>query len=214
MPESRSPAPLHVPGEIVPSLLATRDLSELKVLLAVAHLSHGGTRAVAGDELHTPELVRAVAGPNTPESGDVRVARALSRAVVNGSLLRVTVSGGETPRHKYVLPTRRGVELVDALRRDDGTAASELQLDGDEPVAVYRPNVFAFYEHHLGALTPLIAEQLRDAERSYPRAWVEDAILAAAEANTTNWRYIETVLSRWEHDGTSGSEAPQRTHGT
>ena len=91
--------------------------------------------------------------------------------------------------------------MVDRLRAGESGTVLELGLPTDADISVYRPNVFAFYEQYLGPLTPLVADQLRDAERSYPRLWIEEAIIAAADSHTRSWRYIETMLTRWEETG-------------
>jgi len=35
-----------------------------------------------------------------------------------------------------------------------------------------RPNIFKLYEENIGPLTPLIADALKDAEKTYPPEWV------------------------------------------
>jgi DnaD/phage-associated family protein len=205
MPEAAVEDGVTIPGELFDQLSATQDLSELKAVLFVLRLSGtGATRAVPSIELHAPRVARTIAGPHHPEGAEKRVQRALDRAVTNGALLRVTV-GPASNRQAYLLPaTRHARALVDRLRGDDSDTAIDLGLPAGAEIGVYRPNVFAFYEQHLGPLTPLVADQLRDAERSYPRIWIEEAIIAAADSNTRSWRYVETILSRWEETGAPG----------
>jgi DnaD/phage-associated family protein len=50
-------------------------------------------------------------------------------------------------------------------------------------------------------LTPMISEQLRDAQNAYPDAWVRDAIRQAANQNKRKWSYISAVLERWAAEG-------------
>ena len=64
-----------------------------------------------------------------------------------------------------------------------------------------RPNVFQCYEENIGMLTPMIADELRDAEKEYPAGWVEDAIREAAASNVRSWRYAVAVLERWRREG-------------
>jgi DNA replication protein len=209
MPEADQEAGVSIPGELFDRLIATQDLSELKAILCVLRLSGtAATRAVPSAELRAPQVARAIAGPHNPEGGEKRAQRAVDRAVTNGALLRITV-GPASNCQQYLLPaTPQARSVVERLRADEMGTAVELGLPPDTDLSVYRPNVFAFYEQHLGPLTPLVADQLRDAERSYPRIWIEEAIIAAADSNTRSWRYIETILSRWEETGApSGSAA-------
>jgi DNA replication protein len=206
MPEAGIAGGVSIPEELFERIAQTQDLSELKAILFVLRLSgSGASRAVTAAELRSPHIERAIAGPHHPEGGELRAQRAVDRAVTNGALLRLTV-GAADARRQYLLPaTTQARSLVARLRVDDPETVQELGLPSDEDIAVYRPNVFAFYEQHLGPLTPLVADQLRDAERSYPRIWIEEAIVAAADSHTRNWRYIETVLARWEETGAPGS---------
>lgn len=202
MPDRAGNAPTSIPPEMFDRLLETEDLSELKAILQVLRLSGDESpRPVPVADLLAPGAARTIAGPHHPEGAERRAQRAIDRAVANGSLLRVAVDSGTGPA-SYVFPaTTAARTLVERLRAGDPRAARVTGLPADAPVSVYRPNVFAFYEQHLGPLTPLVADQLRDAERSYPRLWIEEAIVAAADSNTRSWRYIETVLARWEETG-------------
>ncbi len=202
MPDDPSESGVVVPREVFDRLLQTQDLAELKAILAVFRLSgRASGRPVPVASVLGPELARTIAGPLNPEGAQLRAQRAIDRAVTNGALLRISVES-QTGREAFVVPcTEEGRSLVDRLRAADPSAAGEVGLSSSADVSVYRPNVFAFYEQHLGPLTPLVADQLRDAERSYPRLWIEEAIIAAADSNTRSWRYIETILTRWEATG-------------
>jgi DnaD/phage-associated family protein len=185
-----------------------RDLSELKVALHVWYLaSRLGTLAVRKSELATPDLVRSIVGTDSPEPGLERLWRAVDRAVANGVLLRLKVRRNEE-RETFLLPaTRRSRVLVERAAHDD-QAAESIGLPPDFDATLYRPNVFAVYERLIGPLTPLVAEQLREAERSYPRSWVEQAIAEAAHYQRRSWRYIEAILTQWEERG-APPEAPR-----
>jgi len=76
-------------------------------------------------------------------------------------------------------------------------------------VEVERPNIFALYEQNIGLLQPLIAEELREAEKTYPAAWIEEAFKIAVERNARNWRYIKAILERWTREGKDDG-APKR----
>ena len=70
-----------------------------------------------------------------------------------------------------------------------------------EPRAAEPENVYALYEANIGLLTPMVADQLRDAEQTYPVEWIEAAIREATERNVRNWRYVATILNRWAAAG-------------
>ncbi len=71
----------------------------------------------------------------------------------------------------------------------------------DPVVAVKEKNIFTLYENNIGMLNPLISEELKEAEKVYPAAWVEDAFKEAVTLNKRSWRYIEAILKRWAVEG-------------
>jgi DnaD/phage-associated family protein len=78
--------------------------------------------------------------------------------------------------------------------------------------ATAQPNVFALYEENIGTITPLMAEELQEAEERYPSDWLEAAFREAVLANKRSWRYIERILRRWEIEGPDYEE-PERDTG-
>lgn len=194
--ESRPSTPAD---ELIDDVLPrVTDIAELKAILYVHHLSRRRARpAVPYADLLDGRRLSAIVGIDTPEPAEDRLRRAVERAVAAGFLLRVSADG-----HAWLLPaTNAGRTLIDRLRAGEPEALADLGLPAAADVVVHRPNVFSLYEKHLGPLTPLVAEQIRDAERVYPRAWIEEAIRAAADNNRRSWRYVEAILVRWEAEG-------------
>ena len=58
-----------------------------------------------------------------------------------------------------------------------------------------KPNIFALYEENVGIIGPMMAEALKEAETTYPAAWIEEAFREAVARNKRSWRYIETILT-------------------
>jgi DnaD/phage-associated family protein len=81
----------------------------------------------------------------------------------------------------------------------------------NEPIDIYseHPNIFQLYEANIGPLTPILADALRDAEKSYPADWIEDAFRIAVERNKRNWHYIEAILHRWQEGGLDDQKGKQ-----
>jgi DnaD/phage-associated family protein len=184
-----------------------RDLAELKVVLHVWFLSARlGTPAVRLSDLMTSQIVRSVVGAESPEPAVERLRRAVERAAANGVILRLTIRSEENTEAFLLPATRRNRETVERATHDHA-AAQSLPLPTEFEASLYRPNVFAVYEQYIGPLTPLVAEQLREAERTYPRAWVEQAIREAAHYKRRSWRYINAILAQWEERG-APPEAP------
>jgi DnaD/phage-associated family protein len=68
-------------------------------------------------------------------------------------------------------------------------------------VEVERPNIFVLYEQNIGLLSPLMAEELKDAADHFPLEWIEAAFREALQYNKRNWNYIRAILRRWETEG-------------
>lgn len=194
-------AEVLLPGDAFDDVLDRgQDLAEMKaVLFVLAAAARQGTPGVWFEDLLDARIVQAVAGMHSPQPSEERLRQALDRAVANGFLFRVVAAR----RRTCYLPVSEGSRsLIARLRAGEEDAPAMLGFEAGESAAVYRPNIYAVYEQHIGPLTPLVAEQLRSAERAYPRGWIEEAITTAARYNRRSWRYIETVLLRWEETGT------------
>jgi DnaD/phage-associated family protein len=64
-------------------------------------------------------------------------------------------------------------------------------------------NIFTLYEQNIGMLTPMIAEELKEAEKLYPSDWIGGAFREAVRLNKRSWKYIARILERWAAEGKS-----------
>jgi len=144
-----------------------------------------------GDDL----LMEALSSPGmTPQEA---LDDALERCVARGTLLQASTDERRPGDVLFVLNSSRGRATLDAIK--DGTWE-----EGDiEPprLRVARPTIYTLYEQNIGPLTPMVAEHLRDAENTFPAAWIEEAIDIAVANNVRRWRYIEAILDRWQTEG-------------
>lgn len=62
-------------------------------------------------------------------------------------------------------------------------------------------NIFKLYENTVGAVTAMMADELRQAEKDYPAEWMPEAFLLAEKANVRKWNYIKAILDRWKTEG-------------
>ena len=62
-------------------------------------------------------------------------------------------------------------------------------------------NIFSLYENNIGTISPMLAEQLRDAENIYSSQWLKEAFDIAVKHNVRNWAYISAILKRWSNEG-------------
>lgn len=186
-----------VPAAFFTELLPAIDhLGELKVSLYALWLlaRQSGTRRYfeRRDLVEDERLMNALAQPGmAPEDA---MDDALERAVARGTLLRAAGADGTKI---FVLNTPKGRAAMEALERGEWTPDHAV----GERLEVDRPTIYSLYEQNIGPLTPMIAETLKDAEASYPIAWIEEAVRLAVENNARKWRYIEAILKDWSTRG-------------
>jgi DNA replication protein len=193
---------IALPASLFSELLpAIGDLTELKLTLLLLRRNAEAERTPLFD-LETLSAQAGLISAITPAIGQAGVdalRAALERAAARGVLLRIIRSAGNNQREWYVINDAAGRQLaadVEAGQIDD--AALDL-----EPAAwrVERPNIFILYEQNIGLLQPLIVDELREAEKSYPADWIEDAFRVAVQRNVRNWHYVRAILLRWAREG-------------
>lgn len=206
----------RVPDTFFTELLpAIDDLAELKVsLYCVWLLNHkqGDLKYTRVAEIAADD--RFMAGLGVGPEAQIRALRqGLERAEARGTLLRVKVRktpgrenagpGGDVDLAEedwYFLNSEHGRGAVERIRRDELRFVAE-PLPDDISLQAHRPHIFTLYEQNIGLIQPMIAEELRDAERTFPPAWLEDAFRIAAEMNVRHWKYVRTILERWAAEG-------------
>ncbi|MDP2950307.1 MAG: DnaD domain protein [Chloroflexota bacterium] len=162
--------------------------------------------------------------------GEGALRRGLDAAVERGTLLRLDVghdgqapstsaeggsaSGGGSGQAQelYFLNTPTGRDAVAAIKAGRLPLGRPRQVGASE-ARLPLPNIFALYEENIGPLTPLIAEELKDAEKQYPAEWFEPAFQRAVQQNVRRWSYIAAILRQWEEKGPDYEKAGRDTEG-
>lgn len=189
-----TPLPNLFFSELCPAI---DDLAELKVTLhifwLVANRKGSAPRYVTASELRADRTLMQSLAAGDAAPGDA-LPRALAAATERGTLLR-RASGGE---EVYFLNNDAGRRAFEKSERAEEPLP---RVTVREPAAVDRPNIFALYEQNIGLLTPMISEELKDAEQEYPAEWVADAFKIAVKQNKRNWAYISGILKRMKTEG-------------
>ena len=188
-------------GAVLPEI---DSLDELKITLAAFRRIQekpGSAKFVT-----LTELIRDGHSLNLDIQGqsiECAVKTAIGKAVRRGVFLNLIIHLPARTEEIYLLNAPQGLRTARMLRE------GKLDLGQDfveKPEPTPRPaskSIFALYEENIGLLTPLIAEQLEEAEKLYPRQWIEDAFRQAVELNKRNWRYVQRILERWAYEGKS-----------
>lgn len=171
------------------------DLDELRVILwAFRSLDQqqGDLRYLTDEDFVEAEDFISCLGKTEKEQKE-RLSRALEGLVQLGALLKA--ENGDQKLH--FLNSPRGRAALEGLTHDAWQPESHHPLS----FAASRPNIFALYQQNIGPLTPLLADELRDAENQYPADWINDAFKIAVTRNARNWRYIDAILRSWKEKG-------------
>jgi DnaD/phage-associated family protein len=184
----------------VPDLFFTRvlpqiqDIAELKVVLHFIWAHHRQTRhVIARNELLTDEtLVQSLA--LIADDVEKALDDGLSRAADHGILLYTRLENSEGIHSLYFLNSERGRQALAKIEQGEIGVISTSGLEVAPPQK--RPNIFELYEDNIGLISPILADELKDAEATYPQEWIEDAFKVAVENNVRKWSYIRAVLDR------------------
>jgi len=187
------------------------DITELKVTLhifAELYRKRGYPRFVTYSELlGNVSLRHSLQGMTEPPETALR--NALEMATRRGTFLHLTLNKDDNTQDIYFLNNEAQQQVIARIQ------SGELNLGGLKPAAqAYaeteeQPDIFTLYEQNIGMLTPITADELREAERLYPEAWIKDAIKEAVSLNKRSWRYISRILERWSAEGKSSGAYKQ-----
>ncbi len=195
-----------IPNVFFSSLLPQiSDIAELKITLHIfwsLYGKRGYPRFTTYRELlsHKSLMSSLREGEKPPDEvlGD-----ALEMAVKRGTILHLVLERDGAPEDVYFLNTESDRQVVAKIRNGELTLAG-LKAGGQAYLDVEtepQPDIFTLYEQNIGMLTPMIAEELKEAEKLYPEAWIRDAIKEAVSLNKRSWRYIARILERWSTEG-------------
>jgi DNA replication protein len=179
------------------------DMAELKTTLYVIALLYrkkGYPRYVSRAELlGDTVLMNGLRGGEGNREEALR--RGLESAVGRGTLLTLRFDRDGAAEDMYFLNDKAGREAVakiesGELKLAEGRVAARTPVAAEEP-----PDIFTLYEQNIGLLTPMIADELRDAESHYTRKWVSEAIKEAVLSNKRSINFIKWILEKWSVEG-------------
>ena len=163
-----------------------QDIAELKVVLYIFYLLNHKQRYPRF--VTREELLSLSASMGMKEEA---FHHALNLAVEHGTILQGTLNIDGKPEEAYFISTESGKEAI---------------AESSQSSAISYQNIFALYEQNIGIITPMIAEELKEAEKLYPPQWIDEAFREAVMMNKRSWKYIARILERWASEGKEGGE--------
>jgi DnaD/phage-associated family protein len=192
--------PIHAQffSEVLPLV---DDLAEMKVILFcywALQQKQGDYRYLFRKDFAQAEaLMQGLAAIDS--DSEALLDKALSKAVEHGILLVADVELDTGQERLYFVNTERGRTAIEQI------AAGHWDMGYDDPIEILpeRPTIYKLYEENIGPLTSGIAERLKMAQNDFQYEWIVDAINIAIENNVRKWKYISTILERWQQEGRS-----------
>lgn len=195
-----------IPNVFFSSLLPQiTDMAELKTtlhIIAALYGKKGYPRFVSyGELLGNVSLMTGL--KSLGEQPEEVLRGALAMAAERGTLIHLPLDSAGKTEDVYFLNTESDRQAAEKIK------SGELKLAGvkaGETVPVQAealPDIYTLYEQNVGMLTPMIADELRDAEKLYPPDWIRDAIKEAALHNKRSIKYIAKILENWSVEGRS-----------
>jgi len=175
----------QLPDSFILLLKEIDDIAELKVtLFAIWRIEHieGHFRALCETDFETDALGLGL--------NEIRLG--LEKSVERGTLLKSTHEADVF----YFLNSARGRLAAEAFAKGQWRESARIMS-----TPMKKSNIFKLYEENIGALTPLLSDMLREAEKNYPSLWFEEAFEIAVSRNIRNWKYVEAILTRWKEKG-------------
>ena len=197
-----TPLPDDFFSRVLPQI---QDIAELKVTLRIFYLVHhrqGNPGFVTFSELLSDSVIMAGMEEDT-------LRHTLSLAVDRGTILPLNLEIDGKQEDVYFANMEGDRETIDRIRRGELHIKNTIELKAGEERTAYaaKPsNIFALYEQNIGVLTPIIAEELKEAAKLYPSQWIDEAFREAVLLNKRSWKYISRILERWSREGKDSGE--------
>ncbi len=179
------------------------DIAELKMILHVFWLlsrRRGYAQFVTYNELLSdPILMGGMEGETKPKGEVLR--QALDQAIQHGTMLHLRVDRDGQPEDAYFINSETAKETINKIQRGKLPQLVLAPRRSEEAEIKPPSDIFSLYEQNIGMLTPMIGEELQEAEKLYPADWIESAFREAVSLNKRSWKYIARILERWAIEG-------------
>ena len=182
------------------------DMAELKLtlyILAILYRKRGYPRFTSyGELLGNAGLMRSLSQSGEPPAEVLT--KALAMATKRGAILHLVLKRGEESEDVYFLNTEQNREVIAKIQSGELKLPSLKTVEQSYAEPEEPSDIFTLYEQNIGMLTPMIAEELKEAEKLYPLTWIKDAVREAVNQNKRKWSYISAILERWSSEGREG----------
>jgi len=179
------------------------DIAELKTILHIFWLlsrRRGYPQFVTYNELLSDPILISSIGKET-KPVDEKLRYTLQLVVQHGIMLHLELDRDGESEDIYFINTESEKKIIDTIQQGKLVLPGLIPKKEVTAKTVPPSDIFSLYEQNIGMLTPIIAEELQEAEKLYPAAWIESAFKEAVTLNKRSWKYISRILERWAIEG-------------
>lgn len=181
---------------------------ELKLTLYIFYFfgqSEGAFRFIRRADIHSDAGFLKGLAENS-ELAEAVLDEALHLALERGTLLSADLEIGGRKEICYFLNSPRGRAAIRAIQSGQWKVTDPLPVKAE----ISQPNIFQLYEQNIGPLSPILAEELGEAQDAFPDEWITEAFSIAVNKDKRSWRYVLAILDRWQREGYHGrKEKPE-----
>ncbi len=179
------------------------DIAELKTtlyILGALYQKRGYPRFIAFGELVSNRSLMSTLGEGAKPPDEV-LRQALGMATKRGTILHMALDRDGISEDIYFINSDQDRQIITKIQNGELSLAG-LKVGRHTCIETgEQPDIFTLYEQNIGMLTPMIADELREAEKLYPASWIQDAIKEAVNQSIHKWSYISAMLERWSSEG-------------
>ncbi len=189
-----------------------QDLAELKVTMFIFYLLSKAKRlhkqeyppfVTYGDLLSQKTLMTGM--------DEEMLRHALHLAVGRGTILHLSLDIDGAQEEAYFANLESDREAIDKIKRRELPVRKQPPREEEMGHTVQLSNIFILYEQNIGVITPMIAEELKEAAKLYPSRWIDEAFREAVLLNKRSWKYLARILERWASEGKDSGAHRQST---
>ena len=197
-----TPVPNIFFSNLLPRIDDTAELKTTLHVLAMVYRKKGYPRYVSLQELLADESLMSGLKAEG-ESPEIALQNALEKAVGRGTMLSLAMEKDSTSENVYFLNTAANRQVIEKIKNGELELTGLKTADRKYVPPEELPDIFTLYEENIGILTPMVADELREAEKLYPKDWISDSIKEAVLYNKRNIKYILKILENWAAEGKS-----------
>ncbi|MDM8529554.1 DnaD domain protein [Anaerolineales bacterium HSG25] len=183
------------------------DPIEIKITLHFLwlHARHQRHVISLSDLLSDETLVQSISffGDDVAQT----IEHGLLQSVTRGTLLYTQLEDDAGRHDLYFLNSVRGRQAQ--VKIESGEMGYVTKTNTELATPLKRANIFELYEDNIGLISPILADELKEAELLYPTEWIEEAFRIAAENNVRRWNYVRAVLEKMTKTGRTGDKPSQ-----